>query len=137
VRIVSAQWTPELMFSYVKSASGRGVGVMIVGAGGAPRLPGMVAALSHLPVIGVPVQTSALDGLDSLLSTVQTPRGVPLATVAIDNAANAGLLAVRFLGITYPALDARMDQYVEDMRDNVLKKAERLEKEGWEEYLNP
>ncbi|KAJ0578003.1 putative phosphoribosylaminoimidazole carboxylase [Helianthus annuus] len=136
VRIVSAHRTPELMFSYATSARERGVQVIIAGAGGAAHLPGMVAALTPLPVIGVPVRASTLDGLDSLLSIVQMPRGVPVATVAINNATNAGLLAVRMLGVADPALQARMAQFQEDARDTVLEKTEKLEKVGWEEYLN-
>ncbi|GMY20675.1 phosphoribosylaminoimidazole carboxylase, chloroplastic-like isoform X1 [Fagus crenata] len=107
VKIVSAHRTPEMMFSYASSAHERDVQIIIAGAGGAAHLPGMVAALTPLPVIGVPVRTSALDGLDSLLSIVQMPRGVPVATVAINNATNAGLLAVRMLGIRDVDLLAR------------------------------
>lgn len=136
VRIVSAHRTPELMFSYAASACERGIQIIIAGAGGAAHLPGMVAALTPLPVIGVPVRASALDGLDSLLSIVQMPRGVPVATVAINNATNAGLLAVRMLGVADSGLQARMAQYQEDTRDTVLVKAEKLEKDGWESYLN-
>ncbi|KAK1402675.1 phosphoribosylaminoimidazole carboxylase [Heracleum sosnowskyi] len=136
VRIVSAHRTPELMFSYATSAMGRGIQVIIAGAGGAAHLPGMVAALTPLPVIGVPVRASALDGLDSLLSIVQMPRGVPVATVAINNATNAGLLAVRMLGVGDANLRARMAQYLEDTKDTVLVKADKLEKGGWEAYLN-
>nr|XP_043609986.1 phosphoribosylaminoimidazole carboxylase, chloroplastic isoform X2 [Erigeron canadensis] len=136
VRIVSAHRTPELMFSYATSARERGIQIIIAGAGGAAHLPGMVAALTPLPVIGVPVRASALDGLDSLLSIVQMPRGVPVATVAINNATNAGLLAVRMLGVADIALQARMAQFQEDARDTVLEKTEKLEKVGWEDYLN-
>lgn len=136
VRIVSAHRTPELMFSYATSAVERGVQVIIAGAGGAAHLPGMVAALTPLPVIGVPVRASSLDGLDSLLSIVQMPRGVPVATVSINNATNAALLAVRILGAGDPNLRDRMAQYLEDNRDEVLAKTERLQNEGWEAYLN-
>ncbi|XP_022744422.1 phosphoribosylaminoimidazole carboxylase, chloroplastic [Durio zibethinus] len=137
VQIVSAHRTPELMFSYASSARARGIQVIIAGAGGAAHLPGMVAALTPLPVIGVPVRASTLDGIDSLLSIVQMPRGVPVATVAVNNATNAGLLAVRMLGVGDADLLARMSQYQEDTRDDVLKKAEKLQKDGWEAYLNP
>ncbi|GMY10442.1 phosphoribosylaminoimidazole carboxylase, chloroplastic isoform X1 [Fagus crenata] len=137
VKIVSAHRTPEMMFSYASSAHERDIQIIIAGAGGAAHLPGMVAALTPLPVIGVPVRASALDGLDSLLSIVQMPRGVPVATVAINNATNAGLLAVRMLGIRDADLLARMSQYQEDTRNDVLTKAEKLEKDGWESYLNP
>ncbi|XWS58377.1 hypothetical protein CRYUN_Cryun08bG0029000 [Craigia yunnanensis] len=137
VRIVSAHRTPDLMFSYASSARERGIQVIIAGAGGAAHLPGMVAALTPLPVIGVPVRASTLDGIDSLLSIVQMPRGVPVATVAVNNATNAGLLAVRMLGVGDADLLTRMSQYQEDTRDDVLTKAEKLQKDGWEAYLNP
>lgn len=136
VRIVSAHRTPELMYSYALNAWERGVQVIIAGAGGAAHLPGMVAALTPLPVIGVPVRASTLDGLDSLMSIVQMPRGVPVATVAINNATNAALLAVRILGAGDLELLSRMAQYQEDRRDEVLIKGEKLEKGGWEGYLN-
>ncbi|KAJ7978137.1 phosphoribosylaminoimidazole carboxylase [Quillaja saponaria] len=137
VRIVSAHRTPEMMFSYARTAHERGIQVIIAGAGGAAHLPGMVAALTPLPVIGVPVRASALDGLDSLLSIVQMPRGVPVATVAINNATNAGLLAIRMLSVADADLLSRMSQYQEDTRDDVLVKAEKLGKDGWRSYLNP
>ncbi|KAJ6883820.1 phosphoribosylaminoimidazole carboxylase [Populus alba x Populus x berolinensis] len=137
VRIVSAHRTPEMMFSYALSAQDRGIQIIIAGAGGAAHLPGMVASLTPLPVIGVPVRASALDGMDSLLSIVQMPRGVPVATVAVNNATNAGLLAVRMLGVGDADLLARMSQYQEDTRDDVLKRAEKLQTDGWESYLNP
>ncbi|KAG7569546.1 Phosphoribosylaminoimidazole carboxylase ATPase subunit [Arabidopsis thaliana x Arabidopsis arenosa] len=136
VRIVSAHRTPEMMFTYATSAHSRGVQVIIAGAGGAAHLPGMVASLTPLPVIGVPVRATRLDGVDSLLSIVQMPRGVPVATVAINNATNAALLAVRMLGISDTDLVSRMRQYQEDMRDENLVKGEKLETEGWESYLN-
>ena len=109
-RVVSAHRTPELMFEYAVSAQGRGIEVIIAGAGGAAHLPGMVAAKTILPVIGVPVKTSTLNGLDSLLSIVQMPGGVPVATVAIGQAGavNAGLLAAQILGIKYPAVQGRL-----------------------------
>ncbi|XP_039048886.1 phosphoribosylaminoimidazole carboxylase, chloroplastic-like [Hibiscus syriacus] len=136
VRIVSAHRTPELMYTYACSARERGIQVIIAGAGGAAHLPGMVAALTPLPVIGVPVRASTLDGIDSLLSIVQMPRGVPVATVAVNNATNAGLLAVRILGAGDTDLWTRMNQYQEDTRDFVLSKADKLRKDGWEAYLN-
>ncbi|QCE07440.1 phosphoribosylaminoimidazole carboxylase [Vigna unguiculata] len=135
VRIVSAHRTPELMFSYASSAHERGIQVIIAGAGGAAHLPGMVAALTPLPVVGVPVRASTLDGLDSLLSIVQMPRGVPVATVAVNNATNAGLLAVRILGVANDNLLSRMSQYQEDQKEIVLNKGDKLEKHGWESYL--
>lgn len=102
ITIVSAHRTPDRMFEYAKTAKSRGIEVIIAGAGGAAHLPGMVAAITPLPVIGVPVKTSSLNGLDSLLSIVQMPGGVPVATVAINNAKNAGLLALQILGIKCP-----------------------------------
>jgi len=113
IGVVSAHRTPGRMYEYAQAAAGRGLHVIIAGAGGAAHLPGMVAALTRLPVIGVPVQSKALSGLDSLLSIVQMPRGVPVATVAIGNAANAGLLAVRMLATNDRALAERLDRYAE------------------------
>jgi 5-(carboxyamino)imidazole ribonucleotide mutase len=104
LRVVSAHRTPDLMFRYAEEAAARGLRVIIAGAGGAAHLPGMVAAKTTLPVIGVPVRSTALSGLDSLLSIVQMPRGVPVATMSIGGAANAALLAVRILATTEPAL---------------------------------
>ena len=111
IGVVSAHRTPDRMYDYAKAAVGRGLHVLIAGAGGAAHLPGMVAALTRLPVIGVPIQSRALNGLDSLLSIVQMPRGVPVATVAIGNAANAGLLAVRMLAVHDPELAERLDRW--------------------------
>ncbi|KAG5404438.1 hypothetical protein IGI04_010557 [Brassica rapa subsp. trilocularis] len=136
VKIVSAHRTPEMMFSYASSAHSRGVQVIIAGAGGAAHLPGMVASLTPLPVIGVPVRATRLDGVDSLLSIVQMPRGVPVATVAINNSTNAALLAIRMLGISDTDLVSRMSQYQEDMREENMVKGEKLERQGWESYLN-
>lgn len=109
-KVVSAHRTPDLMYEHAKSAAQRGIEVIIAGAGGAAHLPGMTAALTHLPVIGVPIETKTLHGMDSLLSIVQMPKGVPVATVAIGNARNAGLLAARILGIKYPEIAERVKQ---------------------------
>ncbi|KAJ4906934.1 hypothetical protein Rs2_10592 [Raphanus sativus] len=136
VKIVSAHRTPEMMFSYATSAHSRGVQVIIAGAGGAAHLPGMVASLTPLPVIGVPVRATRLDGVDSLLSIVQMPRGVPVATVAINNSTNAALLAIRMLGISDTDLVSRMRQYQEAMREENMVKGEKLKRQGWESYLN-
>ncbi|MFZ5482212.1 MAG: 5-(carboxyamino)imidazole ribonucleotide mutase [Myxococcota bacterium] len=111
VLVVSAHRTPDRMFRYAEEAPGRGIRVIVAGAGGAAHLPGMVAAKTWLPVIGVPVKSAALNGLDSLLSIVQMPRGVPVATVAIGNAANAALLAIRVLATSDPALAAKLEAY--------------------------
>ncbi|GIH12042.1 5-(carboxyamino)imidazole ribonucleotide mutase [Rugosimonospora africana] len=115
VRVVSAHRTPQGMLDYAAQAAGRGLKVIIAGAGGAAALPGMVAAATTLPVIGVPVPQKYLDGLDALLSIVQMPAGIPVATVSIGNARNAGLLAVRILGIADPALADRMAAYQRDL----------------------
>ena len=113
--VVSAHRTPEAMLAYGAAASGRGLRVIIAGAGGAAHLPGMLAAVTTLPVIGVPVALARLDGLDSLLSIAQMPRGVPVATVAINGAANAALLAARILGLSDPRISERLGQYREEL----------------------
>jgi 5-(carboxyamino)imidazole ribonucleotide mutase len=115
VRVVSAHRTPREMLAFGQDAAGRGVKVLIAGAGGAAHLPGMLAAVTPLPVIGVPVALSQLDGLDSLLSIVQMPKGVPVATVAVNGARNAGLLAVRILGLGDPDLAARMVAFQDEI----------------------
>jgi len=111
LHVVSAHRTPDAMLDYGRGAAGRGLGVIIAGAGGAAHLPGMLASVTSLPVIGVPVALERLDGLDSLLSIVQMPRGVPVATVAVNGAANAGLLAVRILALGDPALRGALDAH--------------------------
>jgi 5-(carboxyamino)imidazole ribonucleotide mutase len=125
--VVSAHRTPERMFTYAKEARERGIKVIIAGAGGAAHLPGMVAAITVLPVIGVPVQLKTLSGLDSLLSIVQMPGGVPVATVAINNAKNAGLLAIQILGTSDEKLATAMQAYKDKMQTEVLEKAEKVE----------
>jgi 5-(carboxyamino)imidazole ribonucleotide mutase len=122
VGVYSAHRTPQRMLDYAAGAAGRGLRVVIAGAGGSAHLPGMVAAATPLPVIGVPVPLAQLDGLDSLLSIVQMPAGVPVATVAVGGARNAGLLAVRILATGDPALLARMVRFQEDLADSVLAK---------------
>lgn len=117
VRVVSAHRTPSEMIAYGQGAEKRGLSVIVAGAGGAAHLPGMLASVTPLPVIGVPVPLKHLDGLDSLLSIVQMPGGVPVATVAIGNAKNAGLLAVRILAASDPALRARMKDFQTQMAD--------------------
>lgn len=126
--IVSAHRTPERMYEYAKGAKARGLKVVIAGAGGAAHLPGMVSALTTLPVVGVPVRSKTLDGLDSLLSIAQMPGGVPVATVAIDGGKNAGLLAARILACADEALAARLAAYARETEGEVLKKAEALER---------
>lgn len=120
-RVVSAHRTPDLMAEYAKSARERGIGVIIAGAGGAAHLPGMVAAMTDLPVVGVPVKSRALNGLDSLLSIVQMPAGVPVATVAINGAKNAALIAVSILSLTDKELHARLAAFREKQTADVLK----------------
>jgi 5-(carboxyamino)imidazole ribonucleotide mutase len=126
VRIVSAHRTPDVMVEYSRAAARRGLRVIVAGAGGAAHLPGMTASMTPLPVIGVPVPLQALDGLDSLLSIVQMPAGVPVATVAIGNARNAGLLAVRILGTVDDELRMRMEAFQDDLADVVREKDARL-----------
>lgn len=123
MRVVSAHRTPDLMFRYAEEAEGRGLEVIIAGAGGAAHLPGMTAAKTVLPVIGVPVLSSTLNGLDSLLSIVQMPKGVPVATVAIGKAgaANAGLLAARILGSRDAALRGKLKEYAARMAEDALR----------------
>jgi 5-(carboxyamino)imidazole ribonucleotide mutase len=115
VRVVSAHRTPREMLAFGQGAAGRGLRVLVAGAGGAAHLPGMLASVTTLPVIGVPVALSQLDGLDSLLSIVQMPRGVPVATMAVNGARNAGLLAVRILSVGDPALTGKMEAFQEEI----------------------
>jgi 5-(carboxyamino)imidazole ribonucleotide mutase len=122
VRVLSAHRTPELMLSYARDAANRGVQVIIAGAGGAAHLPGMLASATPLPVIGVPVPLAHLDGMDSLLSIVQMPAGVPVATVSIGGGRNAGLLAVRVLAASDPVLRARMSDFQESLAELVRHK---------------
>lgn len=133
--IVSAHRTPIRMQKFAFEAQARGIKCIIAGAGGAAHLPGMVAAMTSLPVIGVPVKGSTLDGVDSLHSIVQMPRGIPVATVAINNSTNAALLAVRILGVGNETWLNKMTQYMNDMENEVLGKADRLETIGYEKYL--
>ena len=125
-RVVSAHRTPDLMAKYGKSARNRGLKVIIAGAGGAAHLPGMLAAYTTLPVIGVPVKTSALGGVDSLYSIVQMPNGVPVATVAIGKAKNAGLLCARILGTEDSEIAEKLEKYHEEMAEESLKKTKNL-----------
>ena len=122
VQVLSAHRTPEAMIEWGKQARSNGVSVIIAGAGGAAHLPGMLASVTSLPVIGVPIALTQLDGLDSLLSIVQMPGGVPVATVSIGNSTNAALLAVRMLSISSPVLAAELDKYSESLADLVAEK---------------
>lgn len=130
LEIVSAHRTPERMADYAKTARKRGLKVIIAGAGGAAHLPGMVAAHTTLPVIGVPVQTSSLNGVDSLYSIVQMPRGVPVACVAIGNAYNAGLLAVRILSASDARYAKKLEAFVKKQTQSVLKKNAEVKRKG-------
>jgi len=125
--VVSAHRTPQRMIDFANGARARGIQVIIAGAGGAAHLPGMVAAMTTLPVIGVPVGNTRLSGLDSLLSIVQMPRGVPVATVAIDNARNAGLLAVQILALQDPTLVHKLEDFRAAQHDSALAMAARVE----------
>ena len=127
IRIISAHRTPEKMIEYGKTASDRGLKVVIAGAGGAAHLPGMLAAVTTLPVIGVPVKLSQLDGIDSLLSIVQMPKGVPVATVAINNSKNAGLLAARIIGIENAAIREQLIELQKSTADEVDLKDSKLQ----------
>ena len=124
--VVSAHRTPDKMTRFARGAAARGIRVVIAGAGGAAHLPGMVASMTTLPVIGVPVQLARLDGLDSLLSIVQMPAGIPVATMAINGAANAGLLAARIIGSADAGVAARLQEYAEGLEQLVEEKAARL-----------
>ena len=135
VAIVSAHRTPERMVEYAKTAHERGLKVIIAGAGGAAHLPGMVASLTPLPTIGVPVQTKALQGVDSLYSIVQMPAGIPVATVAIGNATNAGLLAIQILATHDPALLVKVQSYRQSLKEMVAEKQARLEAVGYSNYF--
>jgi 5-(carboxyamino)imidazole ribonucleotide mutase len=135
VAIVSAHRTPERMVDYAKQAHLRGIKVIIAGAGGAAHLPGMVAALTPLPVIGVPVASRHLQGVDSLYSIVQMPAGIPVATVAIGNAKNAGLLAVQILASHQPDLLEKVQRYRQDLNNLVMDKQARLDEIGYRQYL--
>ena len=135
ISVVSAHRTPEYMYEYATTAEARGINVIIAGAGGAAHLPGMVAALTPLPVVGVPVKSSALSGNDSLLSIVQMPKGIPVATVAIGNAANAGLLAVRILGAANPGMRQKMARFMQSESQMVETKRRKLESDGWQTYM--
>lgn len=130
VRVVSAHRTPDDMLAYARAAADRGIAVIVAGAGGAAHLPGMLASATIVPVIGVPVALHHLDGLDSLLSIVQMPRGVPVATVAVNGAQNAGLLAVRILSLSDPSLAAAMASFQADLADEARRQNGWLAGEG-------
>ncbi len=134
--VVSAHRTPKRLYSYAESAVGRGIKVIIAGAGGAAHLPGMVASLTPLPVIGVPVKSSTMSGTDSLYSIVQMPPGVPVATVAINGSKNAGILAAQIIGASNTEVLKRVEAFKANMEQSVLDKASRLEDVGFKSYLS-
>ena len=133
--VISAHREPDIFFEYAKHAKDRGIRVIIAGAGKAAHLPGMCAALFPLPVIGIPMKTSDLGGVDSLYSIVQMPSGIPVATVAIKGGMNAGILAAKILAVSDEALLERLAAYSENMKNDVVAKDEKLQKIGYEEYL--
>lgn len=129
ISVVSAHRTPDKMYHYAKTVEERGIQVIVAGAGGSAHLPGMVASLTTVPVIGVPVKSRSLDGMDSLLSIVQMPPGIPVATVAINGAANAGILAVQILSINNIELKEKLKTYKNHLVEEVAKKDERIQAE--------
>jgi 5-(carboxyamino)imidazole ribonucleotide mutase len=134
--IVSAHRTPDRLIDYGKNAHKKGIKVIVAGAGGAAHLPGMIAAFTHLPVIGVPVKSSNMSGLDSLYSIVQMPPGVPVATVAINGARNAGILAAQIIGISNEEIAKSVIALKQSMNSEVLEKAAKVEEIGYLNYLN-
>ncbi len=133
--IISAHREPDIFFEYARSLEDKGVKVVIAGAGKAAHLPGMCAALCPMPVIGIPMKTSDLGGVDSLYSIVQMPSGIPVATVAINGGTNAGLLAAKILAVSDPELLGRLKDYSASLRDDVVAKADKLDEVGYKEYL--
>lgn len=134
--VISAHREPDIFFEYAKTAEARGIKVIIAGAGKAAHLPGMCAALFPLPVIGIPMKTSDLGGVDSLYSIVQMPSGIPVATVAINGGANAGILAAKILAASDEMLLKKLKEYSENLKNDVVKKAEKLDQVGYKEYLS-
>ena len=134
ITVISAHRLPDIFFDYAKSAEEKGFKVIIAGAGGAAHLPGMAAAIFPMPVIGVPIHTKTLSGVDSLYSIVQMPSGIPVATVAIDGAANAGILAAKILSTSDSALLEKLKAYKEELKEGVVAKKEKLERVGFREY---
>ena len=135
VTIISAHRMPDIFFDYAKSAEEKGYKVIIAGAGGAAHLPGMCAAIFPLPVIGVPIYSKSVGGVDALYSIVQMPSGIPVATVAIDGAANAAILAVKMLAISDDGLLIKLKEYKDELKDGVIKKAEKLDEIGYKAYI--
>ncbi len=136
MNVISAHREPDVFFDYAKTAEKRGLEVIIAGAGGAAHLPGMCAAIFPLPVIGVPIHTKSVGGVDSLYSIVQMPSGIPVATVAIDGAANAAILAAKMLAISDQELRQKLADYKSDLKDQVVAKDEKLNQLGYQAYLD-
>jgi len=139
IKIVSAHRTPEFMFDYAQKAEQRGIKVIIAGAGGSAHLPGMVASLTSLPVIGVPIKSqTSINGIDSLLSIVQMPPGIPVATMAINGSKNAAILASSILGIYSNEISSKVKEFKKQMQQKILEKDRKLEQSGFREYqINP
>lgn len=133
--IISAHRMPDVFYDYATKAEEKGIKVIIAGAGGAAHLPGMAAAIFPMPVVGVPIHTKSLGGVDSLYSIVQMPSGIPVATVAIDGGTNAGLMAAKILAVSDNELLKKLKDYKAGLKDKVMKKAEKLEKQGYKEYM--
>ena len=133
--IISAHRMPDIFFDYAKTAKDKGFQVIIAGAGGAAHLPGICAAIFPLPVIGVPIHSKALSGVDSLYSIVSMPSGIPVATVAIDGAANAGILAAKMIAISDEAVYEKIVAYKDELKDGVVEKKEKIEKIGYKAYM--
>lgn len=133
--IISAHRMPDVFYDYATKAEEKGIKVIIAGAGGAAHLPGMAAAIFQLPVVGVPIYTKSLGGVDSLYSIVQMPQGIPVATVAINGGANAGLMAAKILAVSDEELLKKLKEYKQGLKDKVCAKAEKLESIGYKEYL--
>ncbi|MBE5970346.1 MAG: 5-(carboxyamino)imidazole ribonucleotide mutase [Lachnospiraceae bacterium] len=133
--IISAHRMPDVFYDYATKAEEKGIKVIIAGAGGAAHLPGMAAAIFPMPVVGVPIHTKSLGGVDSLYSIVQMPSGIPVATVAIDGGTNAGLMAAKILAVSDDELLKKLKDYKAGLKDKVMKKAQKLEKEGYKEYM--
>lgn len=133
--IISAHRMPDVFFDYASKAEEKGMKVIIAGAGGAAHLPGMCAAIFPMPVVGVPIHTQSLGGVDSLYSIVQMPSGIPVATVAINGGANAALMAAKILAVSDAELLAKLKEYKEDLKDGVMKKKDKIENVGYKKYM--
>jgi len=136
IKIISAHRTPDIAFDYAKNAKDQGIKVIVAGAGGAAHLAGVIAALTTLPVIGVPILGKSFNGLDSLLSMVQMPSGIPVATVAVNGSKNAGILAAKILALNDPELNQKLTDYQQKLYDSVISKNQKLQAIGYQQYIN-